>query len=338
MKRLNDEIRNNIVSLLDAGLSSRQIEVQMGVSRRTIDVLRAQVRPNIQKSIGGRPAKLTEANKRWIVRNIMSGRSDNATQLSQRLTNEANISVSTETIRRTLRQAGLKASVKPKKPRLLPRHIKDRLEFAIRYEHWTVDDWKRVVWSDETKINRLGCDGREWVWKKPGSKLTLQHVQGTIKFGGGSLLLWGCMMAQGTGYAARIDGRMDAELYTKILDDEFLQTLEHFGLERNDIIFQQDNDPKHTSKAATQWFKNHNIKVLQWPAQSPDLNPIEHLWWHLKQQLAAYETEPVSMHQLWERVEEEWDKIPPQVCFNLVESMPRRIAAVLKAKGGYTKY
>ena len=273
-----------------------------------------------------------------MIRNITSGQSDNAIQLTQKLTKDAGINVSAETVRHALKESGLKAATKLKKPQLLPRHIKARLEFAQHHEHWTVDDWKQVVWSDETKINCLGCDGREWVWKKPGTTLTAQHVKGTVKFGGGSILLWGCMMARGTGYATHINGHMDAELYTRILDDELLQSLEHFRLDKNEIIYQQDNDPKHTSNAAKQWFQNNNIEVLPWPAQSPDLNPIEHLWQHLKQQLAAYETEPISIHQLWERIEAEWDKISPQVCMGLVESMPRRVLAVLKAKGGYTKY
>ena len=67
-------------------------------------------------------------------------------------------------------------------------------------------------------------------------------------------MIWGCMTAEGTGYACHIDGHMDAELYTKIPDNEFLQTLGNFGLNKNNIIFQQDNNPKHTSNAAKQWF------------------------------------------------------------------------------------
>ena len=114
--------------------------------------------------------------------------------------------------------------------------------------------------------------------------------------------------------------------------------LDYFGLDKKEIIFHQDKDPKHTSNDACQWFKNHSIEILQQSAQSPDLNPIKHLWQHLKQQCATYETEPSSMHELWDRIEAEWDKIPAQVYTDLVESMPRHVAAVLKAKGGYTKY
>jgi hypothetical protein len=137
-----------------------------------------------------------------------------------------------------------------------------------------VNDWKRVVFSDETKINRLGLGGREWVWKKPNDVLTAQHVQRTVKFSGGSLMLWDCMTAQDVGYASRINGRMDAQLYAEILDDEFLKTLRDYELDVDEIVFQQDNDPKHPSRIARKWFEDNGIEVLEWPAQSPDLNPI----------------------------------------------------------------
>ena len=234
-----------------------------------------------------------------------------------------------------MKKEGLKSAVRQKKPLLSRAHRKARLDFALEHQHWTMDDWKRVVWSDETKINRLGSDGRLWVWKKQGSE---QPVKGTVKFGGGSLMVWGCMTPQGVGYMCKIDGRMDAELYTNILQDDLLATVEFYGLERDVFIFQQDNDPKHTSWRARKWFQDNGINVLKGPAQSPDLNPIEHLWFHLKRQLATYEAPPAGIHELWEWVQVEWERIPKEVCGNLIESMPRRITAVIKAKGGNTRY
>jgi hypothetical protein len=248
------------------------------------------------------------------------------------------VDCSVRTVRHTLKEAGLKAGSKKNKPQLLEKHYEQRRTFALKHRYWTVEDWKRVVWSDETKVNRVGFGGREWVWKRPGSAITEQHVKGKVKFGGGGLMMWGCMTAQGVGYACRINGGLDGKLYECILDDEFLKTLEDYGLEMDEIIFQHDNDSKHTSNIARQWFKDKGVKVLKWPSRSPDLNPIEDLWHRLKQQLAAYPTEARNIDELWERVQVEWEKILVHACVELIESMPKRIAAVRKAKGGYTKY
>jgi hypothetical protein len=245
---------------------------------------------------------------------------------------------STQTLRRGLKENGMVPVVKKKRPLLRQRHRRNRLEFAEEHAEWTVEDWKRVIWSDEVKINRLGSDGRKYVWKEDGEGLSDRLVQGTVKFGGGNLMMWGCMSWDGVGYTTRIEGKMDGELYTQILGDELMKTLEYFGYDEEDIIFQQDNDPKHTSKVAKKWFSDNSIKVLKWPAQSPDLNPIEHLWTYLKRRLQTYDEPPKSVHELWERVEKEWEAIPVEECRKLIESMPRRIAAVIKAKGGYTKY
>ena len=135
-----------------------------------------------------------------------------------------------------------------------------------------------------------------------------------------------------------MDGRMDGDLCTAILDEDMMDSISHFGKTPSDTVFQQDNDPKHACKKAKEWLKNNNIQVLPWPAQSPDLNPIEHLWQHLKRRPGGHPTPPGGILELWERVEKEWEVIPQSVCRDLVVSMPRRVAAVIKAKGGYTKY
>ena len=151
-------------------------------------------------------------------------------------------------------------------------------------------------------------------------------------------MVWGCIGWDGVGKLVEVQGSMDAQQYCDILDDGVVESFEKLEIPEEERIFQQDNDPKHTSKKATQWFEDNDIQVLVWPAQSSDLNPIEHLWVHLKRTLQHYPTPPKGVHELWERVEEEWNGISAETCQRLIESIPRRIRAVIKAKGGHTNY
>jgi len=156
-------------------------------------------------------------------------------------------------------------------------------------------------------------------------------------------MIWGCMCWFGVGAMSRVVGRMDAQQYVEILTQCLLPTIENCAAHpdlppRSELIFQQDNDPKHRSRLASSWFEEKGIRVMRWPAQSPDLNPIEHLWAHLKRKLTNYPEAPGGVLELWQRVREEWSDIKAETCQSLVESMPRRVEALIRAKGGHTKY
>ena len=150
-------------------------------------------------SRGGRPRVVTPQLQRLIVREITSGQSSTAEDVRKKLRENHRVDLSAEAVRNVLRNVGMKGVPKQKKPKLSARHIKARMNFAQKYSNWTIDDWKRVIWSDETKISRLGSDGRLWYWKKPGERLKRQHVRETLKYGGGSLMVWGCMLYSGVG-------------------------------------------------------------------------------------------------------------------------------------------
>lgn len=338
MRSLSIDTQRTIISMLENGDSCHQIAARLGVGHSTVAELCSQITGSLTKNPGGCPVKLSLYDRHKLVRLVTTGKANTAIQLCCEFQNITNTTISTQTICNALKKEDLVARAKVKKPLLSRCHIKQRLDFAHKYQHWTVADWEHVVWSDETKINRLASDGRQWVWKKPGAPLTAQHVKPTVKFGGGSVMIWGCMTVHGVGLMCRIEGKMDASLYEQILEEDFLGTVDYYEMDREDLVFQQDGDPKHRSKLAQKWFKNNGIKVLDWPAQSPDLNPIEHLWSILKFRLAAYPTPPSGIEELWKRVEVEWEKIPKEECLKLINSMPKRVEALLKAKGGYTKY
>lgn len=148
-------------------------------------------------------------------------------------------------------------------------------------------------------------------------------------------MVWGSMGWNGVGTLEFIDGIMTKEVYRDLLKRNLRQSATKVGMGRK-FTFQHDGDPKHTAKIVSKWLKDNKIKVLDWVAQSPDLNPIEHLWGTLKRRVA--DRKPTNTASLKTVITEEWDNIDQSVIKRLVESMPRRIQAVIAAKGGHTKY
>lgn len=338
MKPISQDTVNNVLSLLDSGLTGREIATRLGISTGKVSNIRSKHRPDLEKAKGGRPPHMSDGDIRLAARLITSGKADNAAQLREVFQEVTDRDVKPHTLRRGLTKAGLVSRTKVKRPLLTEQHRRARFEWAERHKEWTQADWDSVIWSDESKINRIDSDGLKWVWVQPGEGLSDRIVTPTVKFGGGSIMIWGCFHAGGVGDLVLIEGKMDAQLYTEILEDNLLASIADYGLKKKDIVFQQDNDPKHTSKKAKDWFNKQKIELMKWPAQSPDLNPIEHLWAIVKRKLAAYPKPPSGVRELWERIQDVWSKITPEECRRLVDSMPSRVAAVLAAHGGYTDY
>ncbi len=128
---------------------------------------------------------------------------------------------------------------------------------------------------------------------------------------------------------------MNSALYQKILKDNVRPSVYDLKLKRTWVI-QQDNDPKHTSKSTSEWLKKNKMKVLEWPNQSPDLNPIEMLWHDLEQSFHARKL--FSVAELKQFCKDEWAKIPTQRCERLTASYRKCLIAVVAANGGTTSY
>ena len=238
------------------------------------------------------------------------------------------------TVSRRLNDVGLFGRIGLNKPFISEKNRKARLQFAKEHKDWTTEDCQKVAFSDESKFNLFGNDGKQYVRRSKSARMDPKDCVSTVKFGGGNVKVGGIFSSSGVGPLVVVDGIMTAQVYKRILQDNVLQyASSNMG---PDWVFQQDNDPKHTAEIVARWFESQNINVLQWPSQSPDLNPIEHLWGELKRRLRGQNV--TNKAALLEILMSEWQNMPTILLQNLIASMPRRCAAVIAANGLTTKY
>ncbi len=142
-------------------------------------------------------------------------------------------------------------------------------------------------------------------------------------------MIWAAMSSASVGPLCFLKSTVNAAIYQEILEHFMLPSADKLYGDA-DFIFQQDLAPAHTDKGTKSWFNDHGVTVLDWPANSPDLNPIENLWGIVKRKMR--DTRPNNADDLKAAIKETWASIPPQQCHKLITSMPRRIEAVIKAK------
>lgn len=338
-KHLSLAKKDMVKDQLMEGKSTRKVARNLGVSIGTSVNIRKEIKENIPSSKPGPLPKISERTMRLVARNYHAGELKTLHDAQQFIQQRDGVHVQIETVRTNLRKRRVKAFVEQKRPNLLPHHIHERYQFAKAHKDWTVEEWKKVMFSDESMVSRVGSFGRHYYYSDPEHKKYMPHqVQRTSQGGGGKMMIWGCITYNRPGDLSWIKGGMNAEMYLEVLQDYVVQSFEWGGMNPVESIFQQDNSRVHMANIVKRWFSEQEFTVVKWPANSPDLNIIEHVWALLKHRLNQYEVEPKDLNELWERVQYEWENLQPEFIQGLYESMPRRIKAVLRSKGGLTKY
>ena len=289
-----------------------------------VKIKKRPCRPKLSTSRQDRKLVLSSLRDRWLTSPI----------LKNIWRNETGVVASTSTVKRRLITAGLNGRIARRKPLLLPRHKITRLEWAKARAQWTDDMWKRVVWSDESKFNIFKSDGRTYIRRRKSEEFNEDCVIGTLKHGGGSVMVWGCICGDQRGMLLRVDTTMNAHRYLQVLEDGMIPSA--WAARGLDFIFMHDNAPCHRANIVSKWLSEQDIEVTAWPPQSPDLNPIENLWDYIERQVDKLPS--TTKEDLWKNLKSVWDVIPSTVIENLVCSMPRRVTEVIKAKGCHTKY
>jgi hypothetical protein len=279
----------------------------------------------------GRPPKIGRSTDLNILREWTS----NPRQPPRQVISTLGLNVSINTVKRRIKKRGLSGFIAARKPFINDRNRKRRVALAKDLLNKPISFWKRVIWSDEKKFELFGAKRRVIVYRRPGERYELKYLKPTIKHGGGSLMLWGCLSYYGGGALEIINGKMNQYVYRSILEDNLQFSADLMGI-GDRFVFQQHLDPKHTATAARDFLEENNIDVLNWSPQSPDLNIIEHAWEYLDTHVPT--TARSNKISFMKALRETWDQLPQDYIKTLVESVPRRLQAIINAKGAPTRY
>ena len=150
-------------------------------------------------------------------------------------------------MRRRLLEEGFVSRYSAKKPFLTLKMKKKRLQWAKEHKNWTLDDWKSVIFSDESKFNLLNSDGARNVHRKEGERLHVDCVSPSVKFSP-SVMVWGCITSYGLGPLLFLDGTVDSKKYKSIIKNHVVPTIEELTEHVPNPIFQDDSAPCHRAK------------------------------------------------------------------------------------------
>ena len=340
--QLTSQDKGKILAYMET-LNAAQIARKMGRDPTTIRRFIAKYKEtgkieNLPRS--GRPPVLNNNEKNALVNEVIKKR---RTPLHE-IINTLDLNCGLTTAKKTLYDAGIHSHSAAKKPFMPEGHASARINWCEKHKEKTAYYWTQVIFSDESSVE-VGKQSRQVkIWRRVGERFNTECLAPTFKSGRQSVMIWGCFAGGIKGPLVFCDEvkekeRINSDTYITILKT-YLLPYQHAvrELTGGSVVYQQDNAPIHTSRATKEWLRTNKISTIDWPANSPDLNPIENIWKLLKDNIQKREDFPRTVNKLKIALREEWENLDRSVFEEVVTSMPRRIDAVLRANGGPTKY
>lgn len=336
-KTVSEDVKKQIFGMIAKNYKQAEIARILDLSKSAVSQIIKRINAEnsfIPRKPTGRPRITTNKDDKFISKKAIVNPRLTAVDIFKDLSQNSAIKCSVSTVKRRLREQGLFGRHGVKKPLISKKNKIARIQWARDHQSWSLTDWSKVIYSDECKFDLFGSYCIKWIRRPKGQRNNIQYQIPTVKHGGGSVMVWGCFTASGVGPIVRITGRMDSHIYTKILEDNLLP----FAKDQMpaDYIFQQDNDPKHKSCFTKTWFELNNVHVMPWPSQSPDCNPIEHIWDELKRRIKSKKC--TNANQLFDLIKHEWQNIDHETIMKLIKSMNSRCNEVIASKGFATRY
>lgn len=335
---LSTETKEKIKKMFEEGERQANIALLLNICQPSVSNVVNEARNNgylsAHKKGAGRPLVTNSRSHRRLSRILDENRFVTVSQCRESM-EECGIKISRSTVHRRMKEIGFKSRVPKKKPMLNIKQRVKRLKWAKNHISLSDNYWNQVIFSDESKFEiPAGRKGR--VWRKDGEAFSPKCTHRTVKHPGG-VMVWGSISSKGLGKLLFIDGNIDSVKYQEILAEGLLGSLSSAVLEQPPI-FQHDLASCHNSKSTRLWMNAHNIEVLEWPANSPDLNPIENIWNDIKFMIRKANTLPRTKDELKSLILQFWEGFPAARCQKLISSMSRRCESVIKSKGYPTKY
>ncbi|GFX36037.1 transposable element Tcb2 transposase [Trichonephila clavipes] len=245
--------------------------------------------------------------------------------------------ISRFTVARRLHGGGLFARRPVRCVPLTPAHRRRRSLWCREHQNWRDNEWGRVLFTDESRFSLSSDSHRILIWRERGSRNHPSNIIERDRYGGRCVLVWGgIMLGSCTDLHIFDAGSVNGTRYCNEILLPYVRLFR--GVMGLQFLFMDDNAPCHRTVAAEQLLESEDIERMDWPARSPDLSPIEHVWDFLGRRLAARTLPPVTIRELRLALQDEWAAMPQQLIDTLILSMDRRCETCLAVRGDHIPY